>query len=422
MTGLRFPSDGFSPSDGYFSAQHSSICLFFNKNLTSRPPPFYKARIPSAQVFNCTPPGFFMKNYSILLLLGLCSLYAQGQTVPQKAEYLILITLDGMRWQEVFGGMDSAIANDKRFNQDEREDLQRRYWAPTAQERRKKLLPFFWSTLEAQGRLYGNRLLGSQVDNRNPYWFSYPGYSEILCGIADTAINSNDYPPNPHTNVLEFLNQQKALKGKVAAFGAWDAFDRILNEKRAGFPVVCGRDHCGGQHPSAREQLLNDMKRDAYSPFGEGEQLDVFTHYAALEYLKTKRPRVLYVAYGETDEWAHHAHYKDYLDAARQTDAWIAELWNWVQADPQYKNKTALLITTDHGRGDAIKSEWTSHGQKIKDAHEIWVAAMGPGLSPGGEMRQTAPLFQEQVAATVADWLGYTFKASHPVAERLWKR
>ena len=64
----------------------------------------------------------------------------------------------------------------------------------------------------------GNRELGSSAMTTNKMWFSYPGYSEIMCGFVDTAINKNGYKANPNTNVLEFLHQQKNFKGKVAAF------------------------------------------------------------------------------------------------------------------------------------------------------------------------------------------------------------
>ena len=75
------------------------------------------------------------------------------------------------------------------------------------QERRQKLMPFFWNTIATKGMLFGNRTIGNKVDVANPHWFSYPGYNEILTGYPDTAINSNEYPPNPHTNVFAFLNQ-----------------------------------------------------------------------------------------------------------------------------------------------------------------------------------------------------------------------
>ena len=96
---------------------------------------------------------------------------------------------------------------------------------------------------------------------------------------------------------------------------------------------------------------------------------------------------MLYISYGETDEWAHSGKYRSYLDAARLVDKWIKDIWTFVQSDPQYKNKTALFVTTDHGRGDINKKEWTDHGSGVADAFEIWFAAMGPNISPSGEQK-----------------------------------
>lgn len=341
------------------------------------------------------------------------SIHAQEKT---PVENLVVITLDGMRWQEIFGGMDAALASDRVYSQGDSAGIFKKYGTGN---KREKLMPFLWSVLAKEGQIYGNRTLGSKVNNANPYWFSYPGYSEIFCGYVDTLVNSNDYKANPNTTVLEYIHRQPGFKGKVAAFGAWDAFDRILNEPRAGFPVVSGPDKCGGDNPTPREQLLNDMKRDAYSPFGMEEQLDVFTHYAAFEYLKTKKPRVLYISYGETDEWAHFSHYRDYLDAAHQTDAWIAQLWAWLQSDKQYRGKTALFITVDHGRGDDPKSNWTDHYAKIPGSREIWFAAMGPGIAPLGEIKSETQYYQRQFAQTFAQLLGLKFSCEHPVSEAL---
>jgi len=163
--------------------------------------------------------------------------------------------------------------------------------------------------------------------------------------------------------------------------------------------------------------LINRMLKNSYKPFGEEECLDVFTHYAAMEYLQTKKPKVLYIAYGETDEWAHSGHYKDYLNAARQVDSWLADIWQYIQSNAQYVGKTTLLITTDHGRGDKIKSQWTSHGQAIDDAHEIWFAVIGPDTKPLGEIKNNMQLYQQQFAQTIATFLGYHFTANHPVAD-----
>lgn len=348
-----------------------------------------------------------------LLALNLSTAFAQ------TAENIIIITTDGLRWQEVFAGMDSAIANNPKFNQDDSAAIYKEYWAADAIERRRKLMPFLWSIIEKNGQIHGNRNLNSKVDNANRYWFSYPGYNEIFTGYPDTLINSNSYPPNPHTTLLEFLNKQTKYKNKIAAFGAWDAFDRILNEERAAFPVYSAFDKTGGAKPTVTEQTINKLMQDSYRPFGDAEVLDVFTHYSAMNYLQTKKPKVLYIAYGETDEWAHSGHYRDYLHAAKMVDKWIEDIWNFIQTDRAYKNKTALFITTDHGRGDAIKTEWTSHNSKIKDAYQIWFAAMGPGIKVKGEVKEDQVFYQKQFAQTMAAILGLTFTAEHPVGEKI---
>ena len=294
----------------------------------------------------------------------------------QQTENIIIITTDGFRWQELFKGMDPLLASDKRYNQEDSALIYKTYWAENEAERRTKLMPFFWKTLARQGQIHGNRNLGSKVNVTNPYWFSYPGYNEIFSGYADEKINSNDYAPNPNTTVLEFLHQQPGYKGKVGVFSAWEAFNRILNEQRSGIPVIAAYDTTGGGKQNVSELLINKMLMESHRLWAE-ECLDVFTHHAAMEYLKKEKPRVLYIAYGETDEWAHGWKYRSYLQAATQVDRWIEEIWNYVQSNPQYRNKTTLLITTDHGRGDNEKSKWTSHGSDIEGADEIWFAVMG---------------------------------------------
>ena len=159
--------------------------------------------------------------FAITRLLPAIALVGQKLT---KTENIILITLDGMRWQEVFGGAESRLISDKKFVNDTTA-LKKLYWAETPGERREKLMPFFWQVIAKQGQLYGNRNLGNKVNTTNKMWFSYPGYNEILSGSADDErITSNDKIDNPNKNVLEFLNQQKGWKGKVVAFTSWDNF------------------------------------------------------------------------------------------------------------------------------------------------------------------------------------------------------
>jgi len=332
-------------------------------------------------------------------LLLIVSSFISTIVLAQNTENVILITLDGLRWQELYTGADSLLVDDSGYVEDP-EELVREFWDGDPLKRREILLPFFWNTIAKDGQLYGNRKYGNKVDCSNQMWFSYPGYSEILCGFADDEnITSNDKIDNPNTTFLEYLNGQREYKNKVAAFGSWDVFPFIINEDRSGIYVNAGFKKAK-ENLTERELFLNKLQDEIRGPWGS-VRLDVFTHHYALEELKKNKPRVLYISYGETDDYAHEGKYDQYLKSAHQTDDYIKELWDFVESDEQYKNKTTLIITTDHGRGTKPKETWKHHGKCIDGGGQIWIAILGPDTPALGEVKQEGQLYQNQVAATV---------------------
>jgi hypothetical protein len=362
-----------------------------------------------------TFPGFaffkksIMKKYILVIFFTSLFTFLFAQ---QKAENIIIVTLDGFRWQEVFGGADDSLASNNGYVRDTA-SLKKEYWLTTPEERRKKLLPFFWTTIQSQGQLYGNRWQGNKVNNANKYWFSYPGYNEIFTGNPDDSVNSNDKIWNQNENVLEFINRQPGYKNKVAVFSTWDVFPYILNTRRSGLYVNADVDSL--KFNSKELQLINDMQFLTSKPVGV--RPDVFTYFAAREYLKAYRPKVLYIAFDETDDFAHEGLYDQYLASAHAEDAMIADLWKTAQAMPEYKDKTTLIITCDHGRGDKLKSNWKHHGSKVEDSNEIWMAIAGAGVTAQGEVKKAGQLYQRQIATTIASLLGLEFKPKHTVME-----
>lgn len=345
----------------------------------------------------------------IVCIMGGFTTHAQTSSV---SENIVLITLDGLRWQEMFGGIDTALVNNKQYTQNPNEVI-KIFFDTSITSRREKLFPFIWSSIAKQGVLLGNRWKGSLVNNANKYWFSYPGYNELLTGYPDSNMNTNDKIWNPNENVLEFINKKTAFKGKVAAFTSWDVFPYILNTKRSGLYVNADKDSLRFSDPNL--QLVNSMQFLSAEPLGLRQ--DVFTYFAGREYLKAYKPKFLYIAFDETDDFAHGGMYDQYLKSAHAEDAMIADLWNLIQSMPDYKNKTTLIITCDHGRGDKVKENWKHHGSKIEDAGQIWIAAIGPSIKPLGELsNQTTILYQKQIASTIAKLLGFDFITDHPVA------
>jgi membrane-anchored protein YejM (alkaline phosphatase superfamily) len=314
-----------------------------------------------------------------------------------------------MRWQEVFAGADLKIINNRDFTEDS-VALKKKFWSKDGSERRKMLMPFLWNTIGTQGQLYGNRTKNNLVNVTNTMWFSYPGYNEILSGSADDArITSNDKNDNPNVTVLEKINQQPAYKNKVAAFTSWDCFSAIINTKRSGVLVNAGIERYQSTKLNESQQLLNQLITEL--PYLGETRPDALTFHLGFEYLKQNLPSVLFLSFDETDHFAHEGKYDLYLQSAHYTDDFIKQLWTWLQSQSKYKDKTTLIITTDHGRGNTKPDAWRHHGQKVPDAHEIWMAVIGPDTPPDGERIQSEQHHQNQIAATISQLLSIGYEA-----------
>ena len=338
---------------------------------------------------------------------------------PHRTENVVLVTLDGVRTQEIFGGLDidilrSTLRSDARVEQTR---AYQTYWAPTAAARRERLMPFFWTTLMTRhGSVAGNVARGSSVTVTNRHRFSYPGYAEILVGEAhDDVIDSNDKRRNPNPTVLEFFRRRLGLdERQVAAFASWDTFDWIVEHEAGTITSNAGFDSYAPSSASPGIDLLNQLQAEALTPWDTARH-DTFTFRFAMAHLKAFHPRVLYIALDETDDWAHDGRYDRVLDSLHGIDAQLRELWTALQQDAGYRDRTALVITTDHGRGNGA-ADWRDHGSKVIGAERIWMAFAGPDWLPRGEWRDSEPVYQNQIAATLAQALGLDYVQQRPGA------
>lgn len=340
----------------------------------------------------------------------------QAQDLAAKDGRVVLVMTDGMRWQEVFRGADESLLTKERYyNGRDVSALRGRYLGATAEERRAKLMPFLWSTFVSQGQIYGDQDAGSVASVTNGMNFSYPGYNETLTGYGDPRIDSNDDRPNPNLTVLAWLAKQPGFQGRVAAFGAWHAIANIVNAENCVECVVrAGYDPVEMSPMTKEMKLLNAIK--ANSPVvWEDEAYDAPVFETAMEYIRIKKPRVLFLSLGETDEWAHAGNYGEYLEAAHRVDGYLKRLWETLQAMPEYKGRTTLIFMVDHGRGPAPEA-WKSHGQKVPESKDIFMGFMGRGVPAVGVEKNVQPVTQSQAAATLARYLGLDWNAAEPKA------
>ena len=344
---------------------------------------------------------------------------AQAAPRGEGDRRLVIVTLDGLPWTEVFRGADAARLEVKAFAP-EPEAVKAAFAAPGAgpEVRTMALMPFLNGVVARQGVLAGDRDHGSCVAVGNDRWFSYPGYNEILTGRPDPAIKSNAHGPNANVTLLEWLNHRPGFAGRVAAVTSWGVFNDILNPGRSGVALNAGWEGRGPRSPA--NHALATLQADAARIWPDVRQ-DGFTHAWALDVLRQGRARVLYVSYGETDDFAHDGRYDQVLWSANRNDRFIGELWAAIQANPAWRGRTNLIVTTDHGRGQSGGQSWRSHMSGLAGSDEIWLAALGPDIQPGATVGQGgACATNGQVAATALtllgqDWRAFDDKAAPPL-------
>jgi hypothetical protein len=335
---------------------------------------------------------------------------------PLHTHNVILLTVDGLRIQELFAGMDPVVARKaKRSGIYDLERARKRFWRDTPEERRRALLPYFWDHLAPLGIVLGDKWKGSSVTPRNPLLFSAPGYAEILTGQYQPDVVSNDVKRYGHPTVLQFVKRELGLGSRqVATIGSWDGFATLSSSEGGAFFTNAGYERVPADIATPRMTWLSDLQFEVMALWEEGRS-DAVTFNLALEYLKTQRPRLLYVALDESDDWAHARRYDRLLDYINVLDSYLKTLWETVESLDGYRGRTTLIVTTDHGRG-VTPSDWVDHDAGVAGSEDIWIAVIGPDTPGRGEVAPSPTVHQADIAATLLGFLGLDPRKFNPEA------
>ena len=362
--------------------------------------------------------------FAVLAGLFLLSDWSAADPAPATRN-VVLIVSDGLRWQEVFTGADPTLMDVEHGGiWAKPESLKHDFWRDDVDARRHVLMPFLWDSVAKHGQFFGNQTKGSIARVTNTMHFSYPGYNEMLTGAPDPRIDTNDFGPNPNRTVFEWLNGAPGLKGHVAAFATWERFKDIFNVGRSKLEVQAGWDPPYRGKLTERQRTVNEFYATT-TKFWDENVPNNFLQGPLLDFVRAGKPRLLFVAYGETDIWAHAGRYDLVLESAQQFDGFVRELWETMQAMPEYRDRTTFIVTADHGRGSGL-SAWKEHGAapELAGSENIWIAVFGPDTKPLGERTHIDIVTQSQIAATVACFLGKDYRqdvaaAAAPIADVL---
>lgn len=349
---------------------------------------------------------------ALTFALGISLLWAG--TLPAlelKTRNVVLVTLDGVRAQEIFGGLDEAIAqHDAKQEYSEIAEVRQRYAGDDAGQRRTALLPNFWNRLAPQGVVLGNAAFGNHVQVQNRILWSTPGYVEMLTGAPRADVTDNVDHRFAYKTALQHAREQLGLGfGEVAQIGSWNGYSLASASVDDAFLMVGTFDAVPEPYSNPHMGELAELRREVMGLWSEGSN-DTLTFRIAHEYLRQNQPRVMWLALVNSDDWAHADRYDRYLDYLHQADGFLGELWDTLQSSDFYRDQTTLIITTDHGRG-LQGSDWAEHDITIPGSEAIWLAIIGPDTPDVGEVKTPGMAYQGQVAATLLFYLGLDYRA-----------
>lgn len=278
------------------------------------------------------------------------SVHAQSAA---SADNVILVMLDGVRWREVFDG-------------DMRSPIFRNLW--------RELIP--------EGMIFGNRINGTEMTVSNGHNISLPAYQSIMAG-ATQGCSSNGCGRVGVETVQERIKRELGLLAtQVATIASWNQIPNAVEHKFGATFTNAAFEDLNDGTDDAEFKAINQAQAQDLPPWA-GSRFDRYTWLHAMHYLAKHQPRFLFISLNDSDEWAHKGEWTRYLETLRTYDAYIRELVAFLGKMGTYGQRTMLIVTTDHGRGDG--GDWKHHGWPWSASKYIWLygrPARGSSISP----------------------------------------
>lgn len=309
---------------------------------------------------------------------------------PAHADSVIVLVIDGIRWQEVFSGVDPRLA--------------RKHGIAGYPRTASELVPNLHLLRTEAGAAVGAPGVGPALRASGPVYRSLPGYMELLSGRPAEYCLSNRCGSVRYPTLIDRVGEVQP--SAAALFASWPHLIHAAALEPERGVVSAGRS--GGTHldllySSKDRASLRDRAAAAGASPSKGDfRADVFTAALALDYLNHERPRFLFVSVGEADVWGHANDYRAYLAALHEADAFVGDLFRASEALNRSGHHTTLIVTTDHGRDNRARE----HGPGIPESGRVWALAAGFGVRPRGDVPLEKPRTLSAIAPSVLRLLG----------------
>jgi hypothetical protein len=307
---------------------------------------------------------------------------------------VVVIVIDGARWQEVFEGVDPKLAKEKKLGAHE-------VVGPD------ELMPELYRITTSRGAAIGAPAHGHTISASGPNFVSLPGYLEILTGLRNGVCVSNECALAPERTLAdEFAGRSAGWATEVAVISSWPDLARAAARYPERIVVSTGRTGGTTRHflryDGEAARLLDAGAKMAPYPGVVDFRPDRYTAAIALRYLRTQKPRFLFLSLGEVDAYAHKGLYREYLASLSHSDAVVGEVDYILDELRAQGYPSTLIVTTDHGRS----KHFNYHGIAAPESARAWLVATGSGIRSRGWVSAPVERRLADIAPTVRKLAG----------------
>ncbi len=275
-----------------------------------------------------------------------------------KTEHIIVCVIDGPRYTETFG--DSSC----------------------------KYIPKMGKEMTKSGVLY------TDFKNNGPTYTS-SGHTAITTGFYQSLNNGGKDLPKKPSFFQYYLKAKQADKTDAYIVSSKGKLEILANTKdKKWWNMYMPSSYCGPNGNSS--SYVSDIQ----------------TVEKVNELLDSKPPKLMLINLLAVDSYGHANDWDAYLLSLQRCDSYVYELWKRIQSNPKLKNKTALLVTNDHGRHiDGRKDGFVSHGDKCEGCKHISLLAMGPDFKKNSVVSKGGELID--ISKTIAYIMGFEMPTSN---------
>lgn len=140
---------------------------------------------------------------------------------------------------------------------------------------------------------------------------------------------------------------------------------------------------------------------------GTGYREDSTTFKNAKTKLSSNHVRLALINFKQPDAAGHANDSSAYLQGIIDTDEYVYQIWQFLQNDNFYKDRTTLIVTNDHGRHTAGHLDgFISHGDNCDGCRHVEFFAMGPDF----KQNHITDIAYEQIdiPATISQLMGFS--------------